>query len=265
VNRIYIRKLLFIHIINLHPNHITRAKASISYNTTLSELKIGTSDNDGWATGIKTNYYGSLDDIRVYNRALDSTEVNSIYHEGGYTTLPLNLINFTGSISDTSNILTWVTDSEINVASFLVEQSIDGIDYTNIGNVKAGNVKAGNVKAGKSTYSFIDANSSNLNTCYYRLKIVNNDGSITYSSVVSIHRFKGFDYQIKSNPVSSTLSINGNKMKTAKIFSSDGKMLITQSINSNNADINVSSLSKGVYILNIISNDGYSKTKRFIK
>jgi hypothetical protein len=37
------------------------------------------SGNNGW------NFTGQLDDIRIYNRVLTSTEIASLYHEGGWT------------------------------------------------------------------------------------------------------------------------------------------------------------------------------------
>ena len=29
--------------------------------------------------------YGSLDDVRIYNRALSESEIQALYHEGGWT------------------------------------------------------------------------------------------------------------------------------------------------------------------------------------
>ena len=33
-------------------------------------------------------FQGSIDDIRIYNRALSHTEVQTLYNEGGWATLP---------------------------------------------------------------------------------------------------------------------------------------------------------------------------------
>jgi len=55
---------------------------TIAYNLT-ENLRIGVTYN----LELERYYKGKLDDIRIYNRALDSTEIESLYHENGYADL----------------------------------------------------------------------------------------------------------------------------------------------------------------------------------
>jgi hypothetical protein len=44
--------------------------------------RIGTTSYDSSPPDYWT--YGSIDDIRIYNRALTNSEINQLYHEGGW-------------------------------------------------------------------------------------------------------------------------------------------------------------------------------------
>lgn len=77
-------------------------------------------------------------------------------------------------------MLTWTTSLESNNAMFLVEKSVDGAEFINIGNVKG---------AGDSDdlreYNFLDVMAGGDKT-FYRLKQVDFDGAFSYSDIVTI-------------------------------------------------------------------------------
>lgn len=95
------------------------------------------------------------------------------------TTLPVELISFTGKEIGEGNLLEWITASEINTQEFIIEKSTNGLDFKEIGSV----VAVGN-SFEQNKYFFIDVKKTSIN--YYRLKMVDFDGSFEYSNVLVI-------------------------------------------------------------------------------
>ena len=100
--------------------------------------------------------------------------------------LPLDLLSFTGRLqNDNSVLLNWKTENEINTSHFAIERSIDGNRFTGIGNVTA---NGRNNAGGSFSYGFTDNDAVNQPSqrIYYRLKMVDIDGTFKYSNIVSI-------------------------------------------------------------------------------
>jgi len=94
--------------------------------------------------------------------------------------LPLDLISFSGRRTEEKNFLTWTTANEINTSHFEIERSTDAISFTNIGTVEA----TGNT-TGQKDYTYLDESAGN-DLVYYRLKMVEMNGSFSYSSVIGV-------------------------------------------------------------------------------
>ena len=122
--------------------------------------------------------------------------------------LPVELGVFTANYTEPSARIDWTTLSETNTRSFEIQRSTDGIKFEEIGSVKA----SGNSKTIK-TYAYLDHEAGSLIqeqfTLYYRLRMVDLDGKITYSKVVSIEP-DNRDLQVKlfPNPYHSDLTIS---------------------------------------------------------
>jgi hypothetical protein len=97
------------------------------------------------------------------------------------TPLPVELLSFIGQAEEKSNVLYWATTSEINSDYFDVEYSKDGFNFEGIGNVAAQGESAIQVD-----YRLIHEEPSDI--AYYRLKMVDLDGTYEYSNVVLIKR-----------------------------------------------------------------------------
>lgn len=91
--------------------------------------------------------------------------------------MPLN-----GKEQMIGNLLEWSTAVESNSDIFVVEKSLDGIDYENVGVIEA---------AGESLdvkgYRFLDINSGTSKS-YYRLRQLDEDGTGSISETVMIKR-----------------------------------------------------------------------------
>jgi hypothetical protein len=90
-----------------------------------------------------------------------------------------------------------------------------------------------------------------------------------WDTVLGIEDFKNvISFSIFPNPVTSILNIQFSKSLTVgniKVFDILGKQLLNEEINSNNlTQLNVSNLSKGMYLIKVTSGEN-TQTKRFIK
>ena len=120
-------------------------------------------------------------------RPLGAGPDRGAYEIAGAVT-PVELLYFKANISKNGNLLTWATATEINTIHFDMGWSADGKTFETIGQTKA--------KGHNSTYEFTDETpNSNVKNIYYRLKINDLDGKITFSNIVNI-----------ADPVGSTLS-----------------------------------------------------------
>lgn len=138
---------------------ITNTAAS---KTTVSNLILGT-----YAFEFKvTNSLGldGLDTIFIFN---------------GERILPVNLTEFNAQKSNAGVLLQWITATELNTAHFEIEKSNEGTSFNYLGSVQATNETL-------AKYNFTDLNpEEGMN--FYRLKMVDKDGSFEYSKIISIN------------------------------------------------------------------------------
>jgi len=80
------------------------------------------------------------------------------------------------------NLLQWETSYEENSDIFIVEKSTDGVSFKHVGTVDAsGTTNEDNA------YRFLDTGLG-VKDNYYRLKVVDEDGTSSYSQVATIHK-----------------------------------------------------------------------------
>jgi trimeric autotransporter adhesin len=98
-------------------------------------------------------------------------------------TLPVNLVSFDGELQGESTLLDWQTSSEQQVSHFVIERSLNGTTFEDIGTVAA----TGNSSTAID-YSYTDfqAGKQPAVVIYYRLRIVDIDGNIKYSDIINV-------------------------------------------------------------------------------
>jgi Secretion system C-terminal sorting domain len=105
---------------------------------------------------------------------------NLIIQQYANALLPLDLISFTAEAKNKYAAISWNTTQEVNVSSFIVERSSNGNAFSAIKTVAAFS-GYNNI----NTYQFIDSFPFSP-VSYYRLKMMNTDGSFSYSAVKSV-------------------------------------------------------------------------------
>lgn len=178
---------------------------------------------------------------------------SSFYFGAALITLPLDLLTFKGTLVDNATLLEWETANEKNTDQFIVERSIDGRNFTAIGTVAAAGNSSANVK-----YNYTDAAVTTLpsNVIYYRLKMMNQDGSFSYTTVVKITLTElAGRLSVYPNPASNVanVSFNAGKAGTAswKLINKSGATVLQGSVNlkagKNLIPLNIQHLAAGTY------------------
>jgi hypothetical protein len=215
--------------------------------------------NEGVGGGDNTNPpVNTLNDLTVknndgtlHNFALNGSTSNWI----SLSALPVNLVNFTGTKKDGATLLQWSTASEQNSSSFEVQRSENGSDFSTVGTVAA----AGNSDK-VINYQYEDRPLSNASIYYYRLKMVDKDGSIKYSNVVIIKNSTSALSTVYPNPARDriTININDNGLLNSKAVITDlnGKVLQTITLTQTATPVNISQYMRGMYVVKFV--DGSS-------
>ncbi len=171
--------------------------------------------------------------------------------------LPVQLLNFTGSLVGDDVLLKWSTANEQNSSRFIVERSTDGLHFVELATVNA----AGN-GSGVSDYNFKDTsiNSLPFSNVFYRLKEVDKDGKPYVSNVIIIAIKNAKTILIYPNPAKRTINVLFNKQDNnnsiIKIYSLSGKLVVYQKLTgSSNQEIQLPVLSNGNYKITISSKE----------
>jgi len=175
--------------------------------------------------------------------------------------MPLKLLGFTATKAGKTARLAWQTTEEENTKVFLVEYSSNGQQFQSIGSIDA---KGNNAGSATNHYSFDHATPLQGNN-YYRLKMMDNDGSFTYSAVEFINMQQNSRFTISPNPATNRLQVKGANIKKVEVLGLAGNTLITQN-NTTGAviQLNISHLSAGGYIVRITDLQGNIQTERLI-
>jgi hypothetical protein len=99
---------------------------------------------------------------------------------------------------------------------------------------------------------------------YYRLKMVDANGSFTYSAIISLVNEGNSSISIYPNPATNAVTINaGNELlhTSARLYNANGRLLQTIVITANTQVIAVQQLVSGVYMLQFEN----GTTEKFIK
>ena len=176
--------------------------------------------------------------------------------------LPITLLSFDGKNAGQVNVLSWSTSSEQNSDHFELERSLDGLHFDQVAVIAA----AGNSATVRQYRKEDNIAGISSHIFYYRLKMVDINGSAKYSSIVVLRtNHKGIYVTATPNPFTDVLrvNINSDKQDNVKILITDvsGRKLIQKKEvlieGSNTFRLNeFTNMSGGVYFLHIITSTG---------
>jgi hypothetical protein len=159
--------------------------------------------------------------------------------------LPLQLTRFSGNRQNNYNGLQWETANEINTKTFELERSTDGASFTKVASLQSAGT-------GNNMYVYNDPFTS-ANKVFYRLKIIDLSGAFTYSQIIWIDADAKTVIKIYPVPAKDVVNINigkSNLLNTrALLYDVAGKLLKSFLIQNIQEQLDISSLSQGLYIL----------------
>ncbi len=173
------------------------------------------------------------------------------------STLPLSLLSFTSAYANNKVALQWSAANQVSSNQFVVERSSNNITWETIGSLQA------KASSGINKYDFTDA-SPLFGVNYYRLKMIDKDGKISYSSIQMIETSSSsFKFDVYPNPAKNRLYFNftdaAYQVYYLKVINQLGKTIYMLPRPQLTNGIDISGLSKGIYFIQL-TDDKSKKT-----
>jgi len=198
--------------------------------------------------------------VPVVNRTGMSGFSQFAVSQGQLNPLPVELTTFKGEARQKVNMLTWETASEINSDEYIVERAPEAKDhlFNAIGTVEA---KGNTTKTSK--YDFMDEQPLPLS--YYRLKIMDTDGSYEYSMIIVLQNSNVGTGHVNVYPVPAHNAVTFaftcayNDDVVVSITDLSGRLVKQLTINvskgQNQKEVNIEDLPMGMYHAQIVGAD----------
>jgi hypothetical protein len=168
--------------------------------------------------------------------------------------LPVSITNYQLRITDGDEVVnSWQTANEVNILNYNVQRSWDGKDFQTIGAVAA---------KGSGSYTFIDqaplSAGEGLGVRFYRLQVIDKDGSKSYSKVLSVSLTTDNSplITVYPNPTKGEVNVKLPSSGNWQIVITDitGRVITQQSCNGYEGSTKLSLAgAKGLYLIKIIN------------
>ena len=144
----------------------------------------------------------------IFINSDDTTQAGSqnatcFYSDG---VLPVNKLKFSGSLNNNQSVLQWSLIDDANVAWYELEYADQPSHFKTVGKITSGNTA-------NNTYQFIDRLNTSAATRFYRLKVVQQGGSYSYSGIIFLS-LKDVGMQVYPNPFHKEINVQ-LQLKTA--------------------------------------------------
>jgi poly(beta-D-mannuronate) lyase len=185
---------------------------------------------------------------------LDSTQVGS---GTPIVIVPVHLVRFTVAQTANTYKLNWLVENEVNFLKYDIEVSEDGNNYKNVATVYANNQSI-------YQYEYFDAA---IKDKYFRLKLIDKDGSFSYSNIVVIKKNDKPQISLYPNPTKDFISISLNKIKPNSkliIVNNIGETIQQIQLAINITTISTNGLASGMYFIQVLENGELINSLPFI-
>jgi hypothetical protein len=170
--------------------------------------------------------------------------------------VPVVIDNYQLSVENEKAVVnSWKAVNEVNVSHYNVQRSTDEKVFNTVGVVKA---------KGSGGYSFVD-DAALSGVSYYRLEVVDKDGSKRYSKLLFVSlSINNFQLSIVPNPAKDFFTVKSSGLKEIQIIDGLGRIVIDKKVTGNNTTISLRDLSSGLYLVKGIKTDNSIVTGKLI-
>ncbi len=190
--------------------------------------------------------WGTEQGVRYAEFLVNSFSTFGYFAKTTSMALPVVLDYFKGRVDNCENILSWKSEIEQNFAYYELQYSVDGAAFTATGmEVSKGDASAYEMK-----------HTPPGSTTYYRLKMVDKDGTFKYSAIIKlVNNCEISSLRLYPNPVQNELFVSGVRPGTLiRISDIKGRGVITIKANTVQEKIHLGNLTKGIYIVEFFNN-----------
>lgn len=190
---------------------------------------------------LRTTNRNAIDKFLFYANAANNGDLCIDYFRVSTETvnavLPVTLVSFTATLKNRVARLEWNTGVEDNCNHFEIEKSTDGLSFRSLGQIPS---KGSN---SQYVYNVLQTEPS----AYYRLKMMNNDGSVLYSSIINLSQSNNTGITVYPNPALGQIVVKVGIDCSISIYDAQGKLLKIQRLQAGSNSIDVSAWGTGLY------------------
>lgn len=185
------------------------------------------------------------------------------YQRGAAGALPVTWKNVSASLRNNAVYLQWDIDNQVNVSSYTIQRSIDGVQWVDLTTLAATQSTAG----GELHYAYTDGQPYNP-VSYYRIRENDVDNRFSFSKVLTVNIARDKDaISVYPNPFAGQIKIllpsNGRTGEyiTLRMTNSAGIVMQQQRVIFNDYSTPLSfggleKLSRGVYFMTVENDKG---------
>lgn len=164
--------------------------------------------------------------------------------------LPVKLISFNGIAVNCQSKLTWKTAEEHGFDHFELQYSIDGQSFVTIGKL------SGSANGNGAHYQYACSQPTHLG--YYRLLLMDQDGSYIYSKVVIVRsNCSQNEIQVWPNLTQNTTSLSGlEEGESIQVYGPTGQLIISRPAKGEQETIDLGSYTSGIYQVTVSNSSG---------
>jgi len=227
-------------------------------HTTADEI-----DNDGSYNMTTAQYVINPGGSTAANSSFENN-YNIDFGFSNNTLLAASKLDLSASMVNNDVKLKWITNSELNVNRYVIERSTDNKQFSGI---------ATTASKGNGNFTYLSADNIEelgATKIYYRIKVIDNNGKVSYSATVTVNSKLAAKISVSPNPFGSFIQVQAqadkNSAATLRIVSASGQVMykrdmqLVQGQNSFTID-GLATIAKGMYFFEMQTGNSVTREK----